>query len=120
MIEFWKSLSGTTRFSVIAFFVCGALGLLSMGALGGVLYYAVSFLLKKFPALNEWRGDWVWPTIIMIGMFWSFGFLLGGLAWHYLTKITDSKIVLYGVYFFVLWLWAALLWYFTLSQRDTF
>lgn len=120
MVEYWKSQSANVKFSVIAFFVCGTLGLISMGALGAALYYPVSFILKRFPAFSDWHGDWVWPAVIMIGMFWSFGFLLGALAWHYTSKITTSKIALFGVYSFVLWLWAALLWYFTLSSQDTF
>ena len=118
MIEFWKSFSGNIRFSVIAFFVCGVLGFLSMGALGALLYYPVSILLKKFPHLSSWHGDWVWPSIIMVGILWSLGFLIGALVWHYVSKITASKVVLYGVYVFVLWLWAALLWYYALQRRD--
>ncbi len=117
MIEFWKSLSGVTRFSVISFLVTGALGLLSMGALGAGLYYPVSFLLKKYPTLNEWHGDWVWPAIIAVGMFWSLGFLFGGVAWHYLVKVTSSKLILYAAYLFILWLWAAILWYFTVKSN---
>jgi|GEM_PF-4817883 len=57
MFDFWKSLSGNTRFSVIAFVISAALGLISMGALGTVLYYPVLFLLKRFPAFCRlaWR-----------------------------------------------------------------
>ncbi len=120
MAEFWKSLSGNARFSIIAFFCCGVAGLVSMGALGAVLYFPVSFLLQKFPSFNNWHGDWVWPAVIGIGMFWSVGFLFGGVVWHFLSKITNSKILLYTAYLFVLWLWAALLWYITLSQQDSF
>ncbi|GHN03208.1 hypothetical protein WSM22_46970 [Cytophagales bacterium WSM2-2] len=48
-----------------------------MGALGAALYYPAAFLLKKFPAFSDWHGDWVWPTVIMVGMLWSFGFCWG-------------------------------------------
>lgn len=118
MIEFWKSLSGNARFSIIAFFSSGALGLFSMGLLGAVLYYPVSFLLRKFPSLDDWTGDWVWPAVIGVGIFWSVGFLLGGVVWHYLAKITSSKAILCCAYIFVLWLWAAIVWYIVLVNRD--
>ena len=118
MIEFWKSLSGNVRFSIIAFFSSGALGLLSMGLLGALLYYPVSFVLRKFPTLNDWTGDWVWPAVIGVGMFWSLGFLFGGVVWHFLAKITTSRITLCGAYLFVLWLWAAVIWYIVLINQD--
>jgi len=110
MIERWKSLSYTTKFSILAFFITATLGLLSMGLLGFVLYYLVSFLFSAYPDLNDWTGDWVWPAIIGAGMAWSFGFIFGGIAWHFLQKITNSKLVLRIVYIAILWLWAALLW----------
>jgi hypothetical protein len=118
MIEFWKSLSGNARFSIIAFFTSGALGLLSMGLLGGVLYYPVSFVLRKFPSINEWTGDWVWPAVIGVGMFWSLGFIFGGVAWHFLAKMTTSRLILYGAYVLILWAWAAVMWYIVLSNND--
>src|SRR4051812_27905239 len=113
----WTSLSGNAKFSIVAFVVTAGLGLLSMGALGAILYYPVSFLLKKFPPMNEWHGDWVWPAMIVVGMFWSVGFLLGGASWHYLTRITSSKLVLSVAYVFVLWIWAAMVWYFFLTRK---
>ena len=113
----WNSLSGNAKFSIIAFVITVVLGLISMGALGLVLYYPVSFLFKKYPTLNEWRGDWVWPAAIAIGMFWSLGFAFGGVAWHYLGKYTSSKIMLYSTYLFLLWTWAAVLWFITLKNN---
>ena len=68
MIVFWKALSGNVKFSIIAFFSVVALGLLSMGALGALLYYPVCFLLKNYPPFNSWIGDWVWPAMIGVGM----------------------------------------------------
>ena len=120
MVEFWKSLSSTTKFSVIAFFITAALGLLSMGILGFGLYYPVSFLFKNYPSINKWRGDWVWPATISVGIFWSLGFIFSGLAIHFLTKITQSKILIYFVYVFILYLWAAILWYLViLGNKDS-
>jgi len=53
-------LSYTTKFSIIAFFIILGLGLMSMGLLGALLYYPVSFLFTSYPDLNDWHGDWVW------------------------------------------------------------
>ena len=78
---FWKSWSFNIKFSLIAFFITAILGLLSMGALGGLLYYPVSFLFASYPTLNDWSGDWVWPSVIMVGMLWSFG-CCSGLVLH--------------------------------------
>jgi hypothetical protein len=111
MIEFWTNLSYTTKFSVIAFFATGALGIVSMGFLGLALYFPVSFLFKSYPGHNSWHGDWVWPAVIGVGMFWSFGFLIAGTAWHYLTEHIPSVVVLRIVYGLILYAWAALLWW---------
>lgn len=107
----WKTWSFNIRFSLIAFFVTAVLGLLSMGALGGLLYFPVSFLFTSYPTLNDWSGDWVWPTVIMVGMLWSFGFVFGGAAWHYLNKRTNSIVLLTLAYLVILWCWAAILWF---------
>lgn len=111
MIQFWKSLSANTQYSIIACIVAAILGLLSMGILGFALYYPVCFLFKNYPSINSWRGDWVWPATISVGIFWSLGFIFSGLAAHFLAKITSSKIIIYFVYGFILYLWAAILWY---------
>jgi hypothetical protein len=113
----WNSLSGNAKFSIIAFVVTAVLGLLSMGALGAILYYPVSFLLKKLPPMNHWHGDWVWPAMIAVGMLWSLGFIFGGAAWYYLAKITSSKLILYAAYIFILWIWAAILWYYVITHK---
>lgn len=117
MIDFWKSLSGNAKFSIIAFFSVATLGLLSMGALGALLYYPICFLLKNYPPFNSWNGDWVWPAMISVGMAWSFGFVIGGITIHYLSKIITSKILLHVCYAIILWLWAYVLWAFVLSQQ---
>lgn len=119
MIEFWKTLSVHTRFSIIAFLATGALGIFSMGLLGAGLYYPVSFLLRKYPSINDWSGDWVWPATIAVGMFWSFGFLFSGITYHFLAKISAPKPVLYSTYIFILWAWAAVMWYLVLKNNIT-
>ncbi len=115
MLEFWKALAFTTKFSTIAFIITGALGLLSMGFLGAFLYYPVSFLFKSYPTMNDWHGDWVWPATIMVGMLWSLGFVFGGVTWHFLGKSISSPIALRFIYGSVLWIWAAILWYWMIS-----
>jgi hypothetical protein len=120
MSIFWKSLSSNAKFSIFAFFVVAILGLLSMGLLGALLYYPVSFLFTGFPAFSTWHGDWVWPSTIIVGMVWSFGFIGGGFSYYYTTKKGVSKVVSYFIYALVLWLWAAFLWYSIISNQESF
>ncbi len=116
MLDYWTSLTYTTKFSFIGFLITLALGLLSMGLLGACLYYPVSFLFRSYPTLNKWQGDWVWPAMIGVGMAWSLGFVFGGIAWHYLQNQITSIILLSLIYGFILWLWAAVLWYIVISK----
>ncbi|TXF88598.1 hypothetical protein FUA23_14110 [Neolewinella aurantiaca] len=111
MVEFWTNLTYATKFSAIGFVGSFILGFVSMGILGAALYYPVSFLFRAYPALNDWQGDWVWPAMIMAGMMWSFGFILAGFAWHFLEAHVSSVIVLRCIYGFVLWGWAAIVWF---------
>lgn len=97
--------------SIIAFVLTLALGLLSMGALGGILYYAVYPLFSPvYGDLNDWRGDWVWPAVILAGMLWSVSFLIAGLLNLRLEQsgmAVLARRIAYGV---ILWLGAALVW----------
>jgi len=117
MPEFWTNLSYTTKFSAIGFIATFILGFISMGLLGAVLYYPVSIVLRAYPWIDDLRGDWVWPAVIMIGMGWSFGFLLAGTAWHFLSPHLNSVLLLRCVYGVVLWVWAALLWWWVLRGQ---
>lgn len=117
MLDLWDTLSYTTKFSAIGFVLTFALGLLSMGFLGLALYYPVSFLFRGYPALNDWRGDWVWPAVIVVGMGWSIGFLLGGLAWYFLAEVVSSFLLLRIIYGLILWSWAAVLWYWMIRNN---
>lgn len=119
MIEFWNNLSYTTKFSAIAFFATGALSIVSMGILGLVLYFPVSFLFRAYPEHDSWHGDWVWPAIIGVGMFWSLGFLIAGTAWHYLIDHISSVTVLRVIYGIILYIWAALLWWVVIHKNAT-
>ncbi len=116
--SWWKSLHANTRFSILGFIISLALGLLSMGALGGGLYYTLLTCIKnKFPGFNSWTGDWVWPAMIGSGMVWSIGFIFAGLVCHYLIKVSVPKFIRILVYVLILWLWIHIIWYLTLSQQ---
>ena len=98
------------KWSFVAFAVTLALGLISMGLLGGLLYYACYPLLGPFYGnLNHWRGDWVWSATIGAGMLWSVSFLAAG--WLNLHLEPYASALLRGIgYVVVLWLGAALIW----------
>jgi len=113
----WKALSKTTKFSIIAAIVVAPLGLGTMGLLGALLYYPVSFLFASYPDLNDWTGDWVWPATIVVGMLWSVGFILGGITNHFLRKLTKSRVILIITYVLTLMAWAALLWFITINNN---
>ncbi len=106
----WRALSRTTKWSVIAFFVTGALGLLSMGGLSFGLYYLVAFLFSNYPDINTWHGDWVWPAMIGAGLLWAFGFAWAGILLFFLSKILESFVLRCLIYIFILWFWAAVVW----------
>lgn len=97
--------------SVIAFVIALALGLLSMGALGMLLYYPVAWVLpSRYPPASDWHGDWVWPTMIGVGMAWSFAFVAAGALNRKLVAKVQSVLVRRVAYVAVLWLVALLVW----------
>ena len=97
--------------SLIACVIAALLGLLSMGALGGGLYYAAYPLLAPFFGNpNDWRGDWVWPTMILAGMFWSLSFLVAGYIDNRLLARGHARGFRRAVYVVVLWMGAAGCW----------
>jgi hypothetical protein len=97
--------------SVIAFMVALVLGLLSMGLLGALLYYAVYPVLAPFFGNpNDWHGDRVWPSVILAGMGWSFSFLGAGLLNLRLEKAGWRLTARRAVYLAILWLGAVVIW----------
>jgi hypothetical protein len=99
------------RRSIIAFVVALGLGLLSMGALGLLLYYAVSPVLRlRFPGEDAWHGDWVWPAAIASGMVWAFGFLAAGAVNRRMAAKNAGPGVRRVVYAALLWVWALAVW----------
>ena len=99
------------RRSIIGFCVALGLGLLSMGALGLLLYYAVSPVLRlRFPGEAAWHGDWVWPAAIGSGMVWALGFLAAGAVDLRLAASNTGLGVRRAVYVLLLWGWALGIW----------
>ena len=104
----WRRSTGTTKFSIVAFVLTMALGLLSMGALGYGLYFLVAPVLDK--DIDTIPGDATQPIMLMVGILSSFGFLFGALAFHYL-RYRIGELLSYLVYVILMWLWVLLLWY---------
>jgi hypothetical protein len=101
----------TIKRSIVACIVAAILGLLSMGALGGGLYYAAYPLLAPFFGNpNDWRGDWVWPTMILAGILWSLSFPVAGYLDHRLVLRRHAPGFRRVIYALVLWGGAAICW----------
>jgi hypothetical protein len=105
--------------SILAFVITLALGLLSMGILGLALFYPVyPLLVPFFGHPDDWHGDWVWPSVIVAGMGWSFSFLVAGLLNRRLELAGWRTLFRQVVYVAVLWLGAALIWLIILLAND--
>ncbi len=75
------------------------------------LYYATSFAMpSSYQSLDDARGDWVWPALIVVGMFWSVAFLVAGALNLYLVNKAVKPLWRRLIYGLVLWLAAFLLW----------
>lgn len=75
------------------------------------LYYATSFAMpSSYQSLDDARGDWVWPALIVVGMFWSGAFLVAGALNLYLVNKAVKPLWRRLIYGLVLWLVAFLLW----------
>lgn len=107
------------RKSIIAAVVTAVLGLLSMGALGGLLAYLVwpvIALLAGNP--NDWRGDDVWPAMIVSGVLWGFSFVVAGLVNRSLERAGWTRSARRAAYLLILWIGAALIWSFMALTMD--
>lgn len=99
------------KWSLLAFAAVLVLGLLSMGALGGAIYYVCYPLLAPFYGnLNDWRGDWVWNATIWAGMLWSVSFLAAGFLNLRLETRGISACSRRAAYAAVLWIGALAVW----------
>lgn len=103
----WKEIPPVTRFSVIAFAITLIAGLMSLGAQGYGIYYAVGFALPV--SIDTLHGDTVWPSVILAGMAWSIGFLIAG--WICVRIQTRNKYALWITYLIILWMWDYLVWW---------
>lgn len=105
-------------YSLAGFLLGFALSILGMGLLGLVLYYPVAPVLGlRFGSLDEMpTGDWFWPTLIVAGMLWSFGFLVAGQIHRWQVRAGGSRLMRVLTYLLVLWLWDALAWWLALES----
>ncbi len=107
------------KLSVFAFIVAAVLGLLSMGVSGMALYYATSLAMpSSFQSLDDASGDWVWPALISVGMFWSLAFLAAGALNLFLVERGWTAFSRRFIYALVLWLAAFVLWLLVLSANQ--
>jgi hypothetical protein len=103
------------RKSILAFVLAFGLTFVSMGYLSLALYAVVSPVLGLFyPPPDSWKGPWVWPVLVGVGLLWSFSFLPGGIINRALGNRGTSRAVRRVVYAGVLWLGALLAWLFML------
>lgn len=98
--------------SIVAGFIAGGFGLLSMGALGLALYY-MSYPLHYplFGDIETWEGkDLFWPSILWAGMLWGLAFPVAG--WFDMRLARDARGAMMRrlVYLAILWLGAGLVW----------
>lgn len=115
--RWWNRILWMKR-SIVAFLITFALGLLSMGGLGGAICFLVSpVLAPTYGDFDSWRGDWVWPAMIGTGMAWSFGFLWAGVINGKLEKIRVGQGIRRVTYVAVLWAWALMVWWVVLWGR---
>jgi hypothetical protein len=103
----WKELPPIARFSIIAFAIALILGLMSLGAQGYGIYYAVDFALPV--SIDTLHGDTLWPSVILAGMAWSIGFLVAG--WICVRIRSNSKYTVWMIYVVILWMWDYLVWW---------
>lgn len=102
----WRQLPPIAKFSLIAFAIALILALLSMGAEGFGVYFAVQFALPV--SIDSIKGDAMWPSTILAGMAWSLGFLIAGWICQ---RIRASKFTIWSIYVIILWAWAYLVWW---------
>ncbi len=115
--------SASMKRSTIAFFVALGLAFLSLGMTGIALFFLVTPALNALFGLNipmdhtgidqlkgtGVSGDAMWPTIILVSILWSFGFLIAGFLKHKTRVSKLPKFLKNFVYLSTLWLWALVL-----------
>jgi len=95
------------RFSSIACLVSFVLNFLSMGLLGGIVFFSVYPLLWPFYSnyylANILRGDSVWPVMLGAGLFFSLGFIAAGFLNRALAVLPWGMFLRVCIYLLVLW-----------------
>lgn len=96
------------------------LSFLSLGINGYLLYWlAWPLLWPWYPSDKDWHGDWVWAAVVGIGMVWSLLFLVAGYLNQLLLEHGTAPWLRRVLYFAILWLGAAILWFGTLRSNVT-
>ncbi len=114
----WWTCIAQIKRSVIWFLITFALGLFSMGGLGGAICFLVSPVLSPiYGDFDSWHGDWVWPAMIGSGMAWAFGFLGAGFLNLRLERKGLAPVLRRTIYVAVLWCWALGVWWIILWNQ---
>jgi hypothetical protein len=115
--------------SSIGFLIALVLGFVSMGMTGVGLFFvvtpALNFLLglnipMDMTGIDQLKGkamgaDAMWPTIILVSMLWSVGFLIAGLVTSKLARVGLANLVKKFLYILILLTWALCLWVFAIK-----
>ena len=105
----WKDLPPIAKFSVIAFVIALIIGLMSLGAQGLGIYYAVGFALPV--SIDTLQHDNVWPSMILAGMAWALAFLIAGWICLLINTRINNRLLLWMIYILILWTWDYLVWW---------
>jgi hypothetical protein len=121
--------SSSMKRSSIGFLIALLLAFLTLGMTGIGLFFLVTPALNllfglKIPldetGIDQLKGnaigaDAMWPTIILVSMLWSVGFLLAGFVTNKTGLSKLAKPVKNFIYVFTLWTWALCLWAFVIK-----
>ena len=121
--------SPAMRFSSFGFLIAVALAFLGMGITGFGLFFLVTpglnFILGlKLPmdhtGIDQLKGiafgpDALWPTVILVSILWSCGFLIAGLLKNTTRMSLLPPTFKNGIYILILWFWALALWVFAIK-----
>ena len=101
--------------AIRAFISVAVLAVLSMGALGGALFYLASpFLPEPYRYFEQLNGDWVWSAMITAGLLWSPSFLLSGALNHASRFMTLPRFIRILLRLLIFWVFAILAWHLSL------
>jgi hypothetical protein len=117
------------RRSSIGFLLAFVLAFLGMGITGIGLFFLVTPALNLLLGLNlpmdatgidQLKGvsigpDAMWPTLILVSMLWSFGFLIAGFVTKEAEAFKLPSILKNCIYALILWSWALCLWVFAIK-----